>query len=94
MSIYTTVYTFTVEASGKMIILDKLLKQLQEKGHRVVMFSQFATVLDVLEDYLNLRDYQYCRLDGSTGKEVAGYSAWHVCCVLLLALLALTNPAA
>jgi SWI/SNF-related matrix-associated actin-dependent regulator of chromatin subfamily A member 5 len=57
-----------IEASGKMQILDRLLHTLKQSNHRVVIFSQFTTVLDILEDYLNWRDYSYCRLDGSTNR--------------------------
>ncbi|CCE63956.1 hypothetical protein TPHA_0G01190 [Tetrapisispora phaffii CBS 4417] len=55
--------------SGKMIILDKLLKRLKEKGSRVLIFSQMSRLLDILEDYCYLRDYEYCRIDGSTSHE-------------------------
>lgn len=57
-----------VHNSGKMIVLDKLLSKLREKNSRVLIFSQFTSVLDIIEDYLYLRpDYKYCRLDGSVG---------------------------
>lgn len=35
-------------------------------GHRVLIFSQFVMMLDVLEAYLNLNKYFYLRLDGQT----------------------------
>ncbi|KAK4050885.1 chromatin remodeling complex Adenosinetriphosphatase [Microbotryomycetes sp. JL201] len=59
-----------VEASGKMIILDKLLKSLRARGSRVLIFSQMSRVLDILEDYCNFREYQYCRLDGNTDHDL------------------------
>lgn len=40
-----------VENSGKMVLLDKLLPRLQERGSRVLIFSQMTRVLDILEDY-------------------------------------------
>ena len=55
-----------VEASAKMKLLDQLLQQLKQKGHRVVLFSQFIGMLDILEDYIIMRGWDYCRLDGST----------------------------
>ena len=56
-----------IEASGKLIILDRLLKKLYEEGnHKVLIFSQMTMVLDILEDYCNYRTYSYCRIDGST----------------------------
>lgn len=51
-----------VEASGKLHILDHLLAHLYEKKHKVLLFSQFTTVLDVLQDYLTYREvYKYER---------------------------------
>lgn len=55
--------------SGKMIILDKLLKSMKAKGSRVLIFSQMSRVLDILEDYCLFREYQYCRIDGSSAHE-------------------------
>lgn len=58
-----------VDCCGKMMLLDKLLTKLKEQGSRVVLFSQFVIMLDILEDYLNWREYQYRRLDGNTSFE-------------------------
>lgn len=55
--------------SGKMVILDKLLKSMKAKGSRVLIFSQMSRVLDILEDYCFFREYEYCRIDGSTAHE-------------------------
>ncbi|POW18921.1 hypothetical protein PSHT_05280, partial [Puccinia striiformis] len=55
--------------SGKMIILDKLLKAMKAKGSRVLIFSQMSRVLDILEDYCFFRQYEYCRIDGQTAHE-------------------------
>lgn len=40
-----------MENSGKLVLLDKLLKRLQERGSRVLVFSQMTRMLDILEDY-------------------------------------------
>ncbi|ODV69041.1 hypothetical protein HYPBUDRAFT_160833 [Hyphopichia burtonii NRRL Y-1933] len=55
--------------SGKMIILDKMLKKFKANGSRVLIFSQMSRLLDILEDYCYFRDYNYCRIDGSTSHE-------------------------
>ena len=55
--------------SGKMAVLDKLLKRLQKKGSRVLIFSQMSRLLDILEDYCVFRQYKYCRIDGGTAHE-------------------------
>jgi SWI/SNF-related matrix-associated actin-dependent regulator of chromatin subfamily A member 5 len=57
-----------VTASGKMVILDQLLKKLKRKGHRVVLFSQYTKTLDIISDYLDYRNYSYSRLDGQTNR--------------------------
>ena len=59
-----------VENSGKMVVLDKLLPRLKEKGSRVLIFSQMTRMLDILEDYMFDKQYQYCRIDGSTDSDV------------------------
>jgi SWI/SNF-related matrix-associated actin-dependent regulator of chromatin subfamily A member 5 len=40
-----------------MIILDKLLTSMKEKGSRALIFSQMSRVLDILEDYCVFRKY-------------------------------------
>lgn len=63
-----------IDNCGKMMVLDKLLDRLKSQGHRVVLFSQFVIMLDILEDYLLYRGYNYRRLDGNTSYEVRGTS--------------------
>lgn len=59
-----------VKASGKLVLLDKLLPRLKENGHRILIFSQFSKTLDLLEDYLANRKFKAERIDGSiTGKK-------------------------
>ena len=55
-----------VENCGKLSMVDKLLKRLFERGHRVLIFTQMTRVLDILEDLLVMRSYKYCRIDGNT----------------------------
>ncbi|KAI4813106.1 hypothetical protein KUCAC02_024454 [Chaenocephalus aceratus] len=54
-----------VQSSGKFLILDRLLPALKTRGHKVLIFSQMTSILDLLMDYCYLRGYQYSRLDGS-----------------------------
>jgi chromodomain-helicase-DNA-binding protein 4 len=53
-----------LEASGKLNLLDKLMMKLKEQGHRVLIYSQFQHMLDLLEDYCNYRSFLYERIDG------------------------------
>eukprot|EP00866_Antonospora_locustae_P001934 jgi/Antlo1/1934/96 len=55
-----------IENCGKMIVLDKLLEKLKESGNRVLLFSQMARMIDILEDYCVFKGYKYCRIDGMT----------------------------
>ncbi|PFH46225.1 hypothetical protein AMATHDRAFT_70336 [Amanita thiersii Skay4041] len=55
-----------VAASSKLIVIDKLLAEILPKGERVLIFSQWTKMLDILEDFLTLRSIRYARLDGST----------------------------
>jgi len=54
-----------VSASGKFVLLDKLLPKLRQEGHRVLIFSQMVRMLDIIEDYLNQRRFTYERIDGN-----------------------------
>ena len=55
-----------VRASGKFALLDRMLDRLHRDGHQVLIFSQMTKVLNVMEDYLRFRKWNYCRIDGST----------------------------
>lgn len=54
-----------VAASGKLVLLSKLLPRLRAGGHRVLIFSQMVRLLDLLEDFIRLLQYKYERLDGN-----------------------------
>uniref|UniRef100_A0A8C2KKC9 Chromodomain helicase DNA binding protein 4a n=1 Tax=Cyprinus carpio TaxID=7962 RepID=A0A8C2KKC9_CYPCA len=53
------------KASGKLLLLHKMLRKLKEGGHRVLIFSQMTKMLDLLEDFLENEGYKYERIDGS-----------------------------
>ena len=55
-----------IDNCGKLKVLDKLLKKLLTEKHKVLLFSQFTMLLDVLEEYCDYRGFRYCRLDGNT----------------------------
>lgn len=58
-----------VDNCGKMMVLDQLLAKLKSQGSRVLLFSQFKIVLNLLEDYFSWRGYKYCRFDGNTSHD-------------------------
>ncbi|KAA8651812.1 hypothetical protein EYZ11_011992 [Aspergillus tanneri] len=55
-----------VTASGKMLLLDRLVPCLLQKKHKILIFSQFKTQLDLLQDWATqLRSWHCCRIDGA-----------------------------
>lgn len=54
-----------VDASAKLQLLETMLPRLQERGHRVLIFSQFLDNLDIVEDFMDGLGLQHHRLDGS-----------------------------
>lgn len=54
-----------VEASSKLKLLEIMLPKLQALGHRVLIFSQFLAMLDIVEDFLDGLGLLHRRLDGS-----------------------------
>ena len=43
-----------------------MLPQMKDNDDRVLIFTQFVMVLDIMEQYLRIRGHKYLRLDGST----------------------------
>jgi len=54
------------EPSAKMALFFELLDEAMDAGHRVLVFSQFVTMLKILRKELETRGIRYCYLDGST----------------------------
>jgi DNA excision repair protein ERCC-6 len=52
--------------SGKMVVVDTLLKLWKRQDSRVLLFSQSVQMLNILEQYLLNMDYEYRRMDGGT----------------------------
>lgn len=54
-----------ITSSGKMMLLDQLLRKLRGDGHRVLIFCQMVGMLNILSEYMEYRGYKYQRLDGT-----------------------------
>ncbi|XP_025031409.1 DNA excision repair protein ERCC-6 isoform X1 [Python bivittatus] len=52
--------------SGKMIVVESLLKIWHKQGHRVLLFTQSRQMLRILEVFLKQRNYSYLKMDGTT----------------------------
>ena len=55
-----------VDIAGKVELFDELLEEVIDGGHRVLVFSQFTTMLGLLRDRLIEEKIDFCYLDGST----------------------------
>eukprot|EP01064_Diplonema_japonicum_P033085 TRINITY_DN6441_c1_g1_i1.p1 TRINITY_DN6441_c1_g1~~TRINITY_DN6441_c1_g1_i1.p1 ORF type:complete len:1853 (+),score=450.05 TRINITY_DN6441_c1_g1_i1:50-5560(+) len=55
-----------VSCSGKLQFLDKLLEKFRKEGERVLLFSQFVIVLNLITDYLEWKGYPFETLSGNT----------------------------
>ncbi|XP_048132070.1 chromatin structure-remodeling complex protein SYD isoform X3 [Rhodamnia argentea] len=55
-----------IRLCGKLEMLDRLLPKLKATDHRVLFFSTMTRLLDVMEEYLGMKQYRYLRLDGHT----------------------------
>ncbi|CAH8442374.1 unnamed protein product [Schistosoma turkestanicum] len=54
---------------GKLQRLNSLLRELKSGNHRVLIFTQMARMLDILEQFLAYHGHRYLRLDGTTKVE-------------------------
>ena len=52
--------------SAKLTLLDELLTEVRDGGHRVLIFRQFVYMLKLLSAHLETQDMPFCYLDGST----------------------------
>lgn len=66
-----------VDGSGKLRMLDRMLPLLKQGGHRVLLFSQFTSMLDLLEEYCELRGWTFL-----VSARIPALHAAHHCTVL------------
>jgi SNF2 family DNA or RNA helicase len=59
------------QASAKIELLRELLEEAVDGGHRVLIFSQFVSMLTLLREALDADGVAYCYLDGSTKDRAA-----------------------
>ncbi|KAL0892789.1 hypothetical protein ABMA27_014490 [Loxostege sticticalis] len=51
--------------SGKMTVVNSLLKIWQKQGHRTLIFSQSRAMICIIEQFLQNHDYKYLKMDGT-----------------------------
>jgi superfamily II DNA or RNA helicase len=52
--------------SGKMVVLDQLLRAIHEQHGRVLVFSTSTQSLDLIENHIGVMGLRYTRMDGQT----------------------------
>jgi len=51
-----------ITLSGKVKLLERILIELKQGNHKVLILSQTRTILDIIEEYLNSKPYKYVRI--------------------------------
>ncbi len=52
--------------SSKLRQLDHILKEKWQNGSKVLIFCQMTKMIDILEDFMNVKKYPFFRLDGGS----------------------------
>ena len=60
-----------VARSSKLELLVETIAELHEAGHKALVFSQWTSLLDLVQPELEQAALRYCRLDGSTRDRAA-----------------------
>ncbi len=58
--------------SGKTLLLQEILEDALDSGHRILLFSQFTSMLNIIEQYLDKQKIEHFYLQGSTKTELRG----------------------
>lgn len=65
--------------SGKMELFFELVNEAIDGGHRILVFSQFVTMLHILRDRLKKQNIDFCYLDGSTKNRMEEVHRFNTC---------------
>jgi superfamily II DNA or RNA helicase len=79
------------DRSSKLELMLETLEEALSEGHKALIFSQWTSLLDLVEPHLDERDVRYTRLDGSTvdrGSVVKRFQEDPAVSVMLLSLKA------
>lgn len=85
------VENYTRYDSGKWDAFLELIEEAKESGQKVVVFSQFLSMLDIMERYFHLQQIDYAQIRGSTkdrGREILRFQQDPSCQVFLGSLQA------
>ncbi|CAH1761508.1 3617_t:CDS:10 [Entrophospora sp. SA101] len=57
---------YLYRVSGKFEFLDRILPKLIRTNHKILVFFQMTTIMDIMQDYFEWRGYSFLRLDDRT----------------------------
>ena len=52
--------------SSKMLVMNEVLHIWRKEGHKVLVYTQTVSMLNIIEHYVKEQGFSYCRMDGST----------------------------
>ena len=86
-----------VFASGKMIMLKKLLRYLHQTNKRMVIMSQTSEMLGIIAKMMEIEDYKYRKIDGTVRGEdrmrvIKEFNSDDNCFALLLVTYSIDTP--
>lgn len=55
-----------VQMSGKLRVLEQILPLWKKQGHKILVFTQTRQMLNVIEHFVQMNEYNYFRMDGNT----------------------------
>lgn len=53
-----------IETSGKMILFDKLMTKFLSEKKKILIFSQFTSMISLLEDYFKIKQIKFEKITG------------------------------
>lgn len=54
-----------MEGSGKLVLLDKFIEKYKKENHKMLVFSQFKDMIELIQEYLRIKGIRYELLTGS-----------------------------
>lgn len=67
----------TEELSGKMGYALELIREAVDGGHKILLFSQFTSMLDIIRESLDRQDIGHCTIEGKTRDRQAEVERFH-----------------
>lgn len=62
-------FKYLTSSSGKFCALERILSNLLPERHKIIIFSQMTTTLDLIESLLSIMGVSFARFDGKVSRE-------------------------